>query len=304
MQISTLIPNRNDSATLERSVRSACDQNPHEVLVLDDCSTDDSVSVVRSLQPQYPQLSLWPYAAKSPDWLRALFANGKVASGDYVHFLAADDYLLPGFYDAARTCDQGVILAGVRVDIPDTRFANWFMALNSLPPGKSYRTPKLLKWACDTLPSGTGAIFRKDVIAWMNDVELWRVGPWNDSVGIPISGWLFGVDHVPGIRGVHCFGENRYGTRHERDEKENERLFRETYQLAERLEERHGRSPELAVILASSLAKVRSREGTETAVEHPPCSTDGIPDTPGVGISGGPPPGPPGVPSPVQTISG
>ncbi len=262
MQISTLIPNRNDSATLERSVRSACDQNPHEVIVLDDASTDDSVAVVESLRKEYPQLLLCRYPTKSDDWLRALFLAGRtLATLDYVHFLAADDYLLPGFYPAASTCDQGVILAAVRVDLEDNQFCNWFMALNHLPPGKSYRTPKLLKWACDTLPSGTGAIFRRDVIEWMCDLELWRIGPWNDSVGIPISGWLYGVDVIPGIRGIHCFGENRYGTRHDRDEQENARLFRETYSLCERIEERHGRSQELAVILASSLGKVRSTAG-------------------------------------------
>ncbi len=291
MQISTLIPNRNDSATLARSVRSACDQNPHEVIVLDDDSTDDSVSVVTGLQDEYQQLRLYRYPEKSPDWLRDLFLFGKnLALGDYVHFLAADDYLLPGFYPAARTCDQGVIVAGVRVDLEEQTFANWFLACHNIPPGKSFQTPKLLKWARDTLPSGTGAIFRRDVIEWMCDVELWRVGPWNDSVGIPISGWLYGVDHVPGVRGVHCFSEGRYGSRDDRSQGENDALFREVYALCERVEERHGRSEALATILATALARVGC-SSVELAVEMVG------------GGSGVPPPGTPAVSSPVQTIS-
>ncbi len=263
MRISTLIPNRNDAATLERAVRSACEQRPppHEVIVLDDASTDDSLEVVGRLRKEYPCLWCVSHPEKTDDWLRDLMLSARdIASGEYVHFLAADDWLIPGYLASAACCDRGVILTSVHVMNPE--MTEFFACVYALPPAGSFKTQALLKWACapGSLPGGTGALFRRDVCAWMADVELWNIGPWNDSVGIPIACWLFGVDHVPASLCVHVLREHGYG-RAQRSAEESEHFAREMYLLADRVEARHGRSPELAQLLAASVAKVGNGAG-------------------------------------------
>ncbi len=258
MKISTLVPNYNDAETLERSVRSACDQNRHEVVVLDDASEDDSVGVVGRLILEYPQLRLSARLVHSDDWLRDMMLYARDGTtGDYCHFLAADDYLLPGFYRDCSPCTSGVILCGVQVQQDEFKMINVLFARQMLPPGAT-TGDALLPWATKewTLPSGVGAVFRKDVAQWMCDVELWRIGPWNDSVGVPIIAFLFGVDHVPVLRAVHCARTGRYGSVGERTVEEQTRLVREACVVFDRIEAQAGRSPGLAQLLASSLGKM------------------------------------------------
>src|SRR6266699_6327109 len=50
-KIAVIVPNRNDSRYLPRCIRSVLEQPgpPDELIIVDDQSTDDSVSVVRAL---------------------------------------------------------------------------------------------------------------------------------------------------------------------------------------------------------------------------------------------------------------
>jgi beta-1,6-glucosyltransferase len=92
MDFSVIIPAYNVSAIIERAIRSAATQTlpPIEILVIDDCSTDNTVEVVRALAREIPFLRLLstpvnggPSAARNVG-LRA-------ASADWVALLDADD---------------------------------------------------------------------------------------------------------------------------------------------------------------------------------------------------------------------
>jgi succinoglycan biosynthesis protein ExoO len=56
MEFSVIIPAYNVSGIIGRAVRSAAAQTapPLEILVIDDCSTDDTVEVVRALGREIP----------------------------------------------------------------------------------------------------------------------------------------------------------------------------------------------------------------------------------------------------------
>ena len=97
MSFSVIIPAYNASLTIERAIRSAAAQTlpPFEILVIDDCSTDDTVEVVQALAQQIPSLRLCstpvnagPSAARNVG-LRA-------AKGDWIGLLDADDAWKPG----------------------------------------------------------------------------------------------------------------------------------------------------------------------------------------------------------------
>jgi succinoglycan biosynthesis protein ExoO len=97
MSFSVIIPAYNVSGTAERAIRSAAAQTlqPFEIIVIDDCSTDNTVEVVQALAREIPSLRLYstpvnggPSAARNVG-LRA-------AKGDWIGLLDADDAWKPG----------------------------------------------------------------------------------------------------------------------------------------------------------------------------------------------------------------
>lgn len=103
--IAVVVPNRNDTRFLPRTLRSILDQAepPDELIVVDDQSTDDSVEVARSAIRGHPfaQLVVNPVN---------LGTNGAMNIGlqrvnsEYVLFLASNDLVLPGIFARARSC--------------------------------------------------------------------------------------------------------------------------------------------------------------------------------------------------------
>ncbi len=101
--IAVVIPNYNDSRYILKCLRSVLEQPspPDQVIVIDDASTDNSVAIIRSVIAPHrcAQLIVNP---------TNLGVNGAVAAGlqhvtaDYVLFLSANDYVLPGIFAKAR----------------------------------------------------------------------------------------------------------------------------------------------------------------------------------------------------------
>ena len=97
MDFSVIIPAYNVSAIIERAIRSAAAQTlpPLEILVIDDCSTDNTVEVVRALAREMPSLRL--LSTPSNGGVSAARNVGlREAKGDWVALLDADDAWKPG----------------------------------------------------------------------------------------------------------------------------------------------------------------------------------------------------------------
>ncbi len=88
--VSVVIPSYNAAKTITRAVRSALEQDyePLEVIVVDDCSTDSTQDVVRTIGD--PRVTLVPSPANRG---AAVARNRGIqrAAGSYVAFLDADD---------------------------------------------------------------------------------------------------------------------------------------------------------------------------------------------------------------------
>jgi hypothetical protein len=96
------IPNYNHARFLDQALASVLDQDfaPVEILICDDASTDNSWSGIQDWQRRCPLIR----AERNSSNLGVIATMNRLlrdARGTYVHFLAADDYLLPGFYDQA-----------------------------------------------------------------------------------------------------------------------------------------------------------------------------------------------------------
>ena len=96
MSFSAIIPAYNVSGTVERAIRSAATQTlpPFEILVIDDCSTDNTVEVVQTLAQEIPSLRLYSTPVNGgPSVARNV--GLRAAKGDWIGLLDADDAWKP-----------------------------------------------------------------------------------------------------------------------------------------------------------------------------------------------------------------
>jgi succinoglycan biosynthesis protein ExoO len=97
MDFSIIIPAYNVSRIIGRAIRSAASQTfpPLEILVIDDCSTDDTVEIVRALGREIPSLRVLSTPANSgPSAARNV--GLRAAKADWIALLDADDAWKPG----------------------------------------------------------------------------------------------------------------------------------------------------------------------------------------------------------------
>jgi glycosyltransferase involved in cell wall biosynthesis len=99
IQFSVIIPNYNHAPYLEERIESVLAQTytHFEIIILDDCSTDNSKEIIEKYR-QHPKVSHIVYAAEnsgSPfkQWQKGL----QLAKGDWVWFAESDDFSSPLF---------------------------------------------------------------------------------------------------------------------------------------------------------------------------------------------------------------
>lgn len=90
-KVSVIIPCFNSQKYLEASLSAALKNSPHEIIVVDDCSTDNSVEIIR----RFPVTLLQNETNKGPVVSRN--RGAKRATGDILLFLDADAELAPDY---------------------------------------------------------------------------------------------------------------------------------------------------------------------------------------------------------------
>ena len=95
--IAVIIPNFNHGHLIEQSILSTFDQSvrPNEIIVIDDGSTDDSVTRLKRLEKEIPILKL-VLCKENQGALHAGTIGVQNAKSDILMFRAADDLLAPG----------------------------------------------------------------------------------------------------------------------------------------------------------------------------------------------------------------
>ena len=104
--ISILIPARNEEKNIGRLLDSLANQKfpLHQILVLDDDSSDKTPEIVMSYQHKLPQLILLKGDPLPKDWLGKTWACHQLAgkaTGDYMIFLDADVEVKSGLFEYA-----------------------------------------------------------------------------------------------------------------------------------------------------------------------------------------------------------
>ena len=104
-KIAVIVPNHNDSRYIPRCIRSILEQEdpPDELILVDDQSTDNSVALIRSLIVGQSRARLIENPVNLGTY-GALDQGLKIARSEYVLFLSANDFVLPGIFARARSC--------------------------------------------------------------------------------------------------------------------------------------------------------------------------------------------------------
>lgn len=110
-KISILVPARNESRNLRRSVESLLAQNypDLEILVVDDHSEDDTYAIAESMARQDPRVKVMRSAALPPDWRGKSWAMHQAAAsatGNWLLLTDADVVHHPGILKTALAVAQ------------------------------------------------------------------------------------------------------------------------------------------------------------------------------------------------------
>ncbi len=199
-KVSVIVPNYNHAPYLNRRLESIYRQTYRniEVLLLDDCSADQSRAVLAEYAERYPEITKVLFNEENSGGVFRQWAKGiKAASGNLVWIAESDDYCDENFLEKLVRCfdDEAVMLAYSRVE--------FVRADESVMPDEFWHHVRDLecreKWKhsyvntahqevsealgiINTIPNASGAIFRRPVAMPLLEDEAWLsmrvVGDW------------------------------------------------------------------------------------------------------------------------------
>lgn len=86
----------------------------YEIIAVDDCSTDDSLSILKDYEKRYPDKFIAVHSEKNLHQGGAKNIGLKMAKGEWVGFIDADDWIAPDMYEKMLTkaSENGADLVG------------------------------------------------------------------------------------------------------------------------------------------------------------------------------------------------
>lgn len=168
--LSVVMPNYNHARYLPEALQALLDQSyrPLEIIVMDDCSTDNSVEIIQGFARKDPLIRL-VQNERNMGVLPTVNRLIKVASGDYVCSTAADDLLLPGMLEKsmrllARYPQAGLCSTISKVVDANTERQTNLAPLKCISEHESYIPPdKALQWLRrrDSWIMGNTCVYRR-----------------------------------------------------------------------------------------------------------------------------------------------
>lgn len=169
---SVVIPLFNKAPHIERAIASALGQTlpPHEIIVVDDGSTDGSLEIVRAMKDA--RITVLTRSPPGPGGYAARNLGVEKATGDWVAFLDADDLWYPdhliNLSNAIKACKQPVGCAFSRFMVREEgKDREYPIAKGILKPNAANDLQTVVKaWmATRRCPLWTGAVaFRRDLL--------------------------------------------------------------------------------------------------------------------------------------------
>lgn len=196
--VTVIIPNFNHARFLDERIRSVLNQTyqDFEVMILDDCSTDNSLEVINRYKdhPKVTQIVVNEQNTGSPfkQWQKGI----SMAKGELIWIAESDDSCEPTFLETLvkRCQDREVVLAFCRskaIDENGKEKPNHFqdtLTEDFVMDGTSFMKKHLAHKSC--VQNISSALFRRDAakkipLAYM---EFRGAGDWSFAVGLAEQG--------------------------------------------------------------------------------------------------------------------
>jgi len=236
--VTVIMPNYNHAHFLNESLGAIFCQSsiPKEVIVIDDASSDNSLEVIQEYQKQYPEIILIKNS-KNQGPVVSLNLALRMAKGKYLGFCAADDQVLPGFFEeGAKQLDLHP-KAGICCSDPSFfknqkpyRFFRMKISKQKQPLEiKPDELEKLFLFTPLWIPSHA-SLFRKEFVVLSGGFpeELRHISDWYLNLKIAIS---HGIVHVPMSFGAFRLSTQSYGAKLGRSIRKKWKIYTELFRI-------------------------------------------------------------------------
>jgi glycosyltransferase involved in cell wall biosynthesis len=242
--LSVVMPNFNHARFLPESLSAILDQShrPLEVIVIDDASSDDSVAVVERLAQQDPLIQLIRNE-RNRGVIDSFNRGIELARGDYILGAAADDRVLPGFFEKslqllARYPEAGFCSTDSLVIDEEGNELHGYYPPTTITRSPVYLPPEralLLLRRYVSWFQGNTTIYRRDVVRELGGFRA-DLGSFTDQFQRLVIALRHGACYIPEPLGVVRIMTGNYSARARSDPqayltslRRAEELMRTTY---------------------------------------------------------------------------
>jgi glycosyltransferase involved in cell wall biosynthesis len=209
--VAVVIPTYNMAGTLGRALGSACVGGADEIVVIDDCSTDDTYGVTMQWKKSFSHVEYVRHPEKSIDHNAAQQSVWLSLKSDHVIGLAADDWLYPCAIESIRrNAHAPVVFTDADAFDELGRFLHWHIS-----GYYGYRSADEVRGRVrgpeNLIESGIGSSLRRDMVRWLWGMGWQELGPLMDSVGYGTVACLYGAHYVRAKGAGLTVRERSYG---------------------------------------------------------------------------------------------
>lgn len=181
-KVSVIVPVYNSDKYLKSCLDSLINQilDELEIIIIDDCSTDQSFSILEDYQKRYPsKFKLFRnFQNKGQGYTRNM--GMKYATGEYIDFVDSDDYINPmmyyDMYQGVVDNDYPEVISTNIIFVNDDRYLDTKLDYISRNIGKRYDIVNNKNEIFNESPSSCNKLFRRDFINGLNFLEdkMWE----------------------------------------------------------------------------------------------------------------------------------
>ena len=196
LKVSVIIPNYNHALYLHQRIDSVLNQTlqPYEIIILDDCSTDNSVEIIESYLVKYPGIQFIKNDVNSGSTFNQWNKGVTIAKGDLIWIAESDDVaeftflekmvepftaektLSLAFCQSNRMNEQGSVV-GTWLNHTD-EFDSELFKNNFLMNGIEFIEKFLIHKNC--IPNASAVVFKKNIYlnVGLTELPLKMLGDW------------------------------------------------------------------------------------------------------------------------------
>lgn len=201
--LSVWMPNYNHAAYVGRAIDAVASQSrvPDEFVVIDDASTDNSKEVLREYELKYPWIQV-QYNTRNEGVLAIMQRAAKTCAGDYLFLTAADDFVVPEFFETAMKFAEEYSKAGIlfgQMKAQSESGVDLYTGKASRYKNSQYIAPEdYLEYMKSEAPNhslSAGTIYKTSSLREIDGFRT-QLGPWTDTFAIQAIALKYGAYYI------------------------------------------------------------------------------------------------------------